>query len=100
MSRSVKKSKVRQFNDDFAPLERALEMGVVCPVERMIVELGLTPHRVKKLEVRYPDTVARWFFPAYKVMVRHRMLGRGLSWEGWLAEYRRRRRNHASMRGK
>ncbi|MFZ5497222.1 MAG: hypothetical protein ACOZE5_18020 [Verrucomicrobiota bacterium] len=77
---------------DFAPLEEALRKRVDCPVERMIVELGLTPKRVAVLEkLGYAGSLG-WFQTAYRVMRRHRLLGRGLTWEQWLVEYHKRRR--------
>lgn len=47
---SQRKKVLDQFLADFSPLERELGRGVACPVERMVVELQLTPARAKKTE--------------------------------------------------
>lgn len=74
------------FLTDFKPLERELARGTSCPVERMIVELGITPRNVRSMErgagIEFP-----WFRPAYVVMKRHGLVPTDRSWDNWMRRY-------------
>ena len=85
-----RKKAIDRFLADFSPLERELGRGVACPVERMVVELQLTPARAKKTEKEY-GLALPWFTATYSTLKRHRLLGKSTSWEHWLSEYRLRR---------
>lgn len=78
-----------QFLADFSQLQRELGRGVACPLERMVIELQLTPSRVREIEQRY-GTKLPWFSVTYSTLKRHRLLGKTTSWENWLSQYRQR----------
>jgi hypothetical protein len=80
---------IGSFLKDFAPLEREIGRGVTCPVERMVIELHLTPERAKEVEEQYGIALP-WFAATYSTLKRHSLLGT-TSWENWLRQYRLRR---------
>lgn len=82
---------MNNFLADFASLEAALARGVDVPLERMIVELRLTPEKIAKLE-RREGVKLQWFPGVYRALRRHHLLLRDTpTWNAWLEEYRRRR---------
>jgi len=85
---------IGRFLKDFAPLEREIGRGVTCPVERMVIELQLTPERAKEVEKQYGIALP-WFATTYSTLKRHSLLGTA-SWENWLSQYRL-RRSHAEQ---
>src|SRR6187549_279992 len=90
-------AKLNRFITDFEPLEQELRTVCICPVERMIVELKLTPRKVKEIQ-RRTGYFCHWFAPAHAAMQRHGLLyPRVHSWEAWLARYKKRRKDVASI---
>ena len=87
---SQRTSASERFLADFSLLERELRRGVACPVERMIIELELTPGRVRQIEQNQGIKLP-WFTATYSTMKRHRLLEESTSWEDWLSQYRARR---------
>jgi len=85
-----RKNTLDPFLADFSQLEHELGRGVACPLERMVVELRLTPARVRKIEQHY-GTKLPWFAAIYSTLKRHQLLGKSTSWADWLHQYRLRR---------
>jgi len=83
-----KKPSRKAFIADFRPLERALAQGVSCPVERIIVELGITPSNVRAIE-RAAGARFHWFRPTYAAMKKHGLIPINRSWGDWLKRYNR-----------
>lgn len=88
----MKSSAQRSFARDFAALESALlrqrrERVVVMTPEQLIVELALTPRKVKRIEKRFGIKL-KWHSGAYAALCRHRLMPvRPTGWEVWLERY-------------
>lgn len=90
----AKQSPTNRFLRDFSSLEMELAKGTSCPVERMIVELDLTPRNVRAKERRAGISFA-WYRTPYLAMKRHSLLPVGRSWTKWLERYARARQKAA-----
>lgn len=80
------KPSVVPFLRDFQCFEKEIAAGVSCPVERMIVELRLTPRRAAQIQRRL-NVSFHWVAPAYAVMKKHGLLPMTNSWSDWLTRY-------------
>lgn len=86
-----------RFILDFEPLEGSLSRtsrrGVYeMTPEQMIVELRLSPKKVREIKRRTGYSFYAWFTEAYRVMKRHGLLDpKNSSWESWLTRYREKR---------
>lgn len=87
MKRKSNEIRSRTFITDFKALELALSDRRRFPVERIVVELGLTARalsRLKRRGMRNLDV----FISVYQSMQRHALTPRSRSWPSWLARYR------------
>lgn len=97
--------KAAKFDSDFAPLERAIRYaalinGDVLTPEQMVIELDLTPARLREMEMR---TNLRFgcLASAYEILARHSLFPAArTTWGEWLVKYRDARRKHARARSK
>jgi hypothetical protein len=74
------------FIRDFQEMEMQLANGVSCPVERMIVELAMTPSNLRSRE-KTAGMRFGWFASLYAAMERHDLVPTSKSWDLWLQTY-------------
>ena len=67
-------------------MEQSIASGVSVPIERMVVELGLTPRNLRSRE-RFSGISMAWAKPAFKAMKRHDLMPASKSWADWLQRY-------------
>lgn len=95
--------KAALFEANFADFERALRFGAlfgttILTPEQMVVELRLTPARLRDIHARFPLALPG-AGPAHARLRRHALFPAAkLDWAEWLGQYRALRRRHAEVR--
>lgn len=91
-------SRLREFQRDFADLEKSLRAqrkrgrrSFILTPECLVVELRLTEAEIRRLECRYGLRLAA-LATAYRALKRHGLFPRGrIEWGEWLLIYQRRK---------